>query len=205
MLLYFHSANHSNYVKEAIVQQVMVSAAATHCVAAQITWSHVVNIKGKPGGNVPVDLHNKHLNCVVKTAIANVGANVSTNSILQCGRSLKALVSILQNFDEQHHVPPPSTAHTHSLLVKDENLILEVLLQKSHVFDCTPGRTHHSFNDLAVNPAETIDMAKLCSVISKYRHELQRNANVANLFGHKFRYTCRCMHVHIQVHASCFI
>ena len=109
MLIYFHSANHSNYAKEAIVLQAMVNAAATPRVAAQMTWSCVVNTTGGLGRNIPVDLENEHLNRIVKTAIANVGANVSTSTILQCGKSLKALISILQNFDSDH----PLLTHMH--------------------------------------------------------------------------------------------
>lgn len=164
----------------------MVNAAATPRVAAQMTWSRVVNTRGGLGRNIPGDLENEHLNRIVKTAIANVGANVSISTILQCGKSLKALVSILQNFDSQHNVSPPSSAHTHASLVKDENLIIEGLLQKSRVFDYIPGRMHHSFEGLSVNPAESIDLGKLCSIIDKYKQELQRNANVAKLYGHKF-------------------
>ena len=186
MLIYFHTAGHSNYTKEAILLQAVVNAAATPRVAAQVMWSRTVSTRGGTGRNIPVDLHNEHLNHVVKTAISHVGANISTASILQCGKSLKSLVSLLQNFDEQHGVPPPSSAHTRTSISKDESAILEVLVQKMNVFDYVPGRVHDSFKNIHVNPAEAVDLSKLCGTIEKYKKELQCKANVAKLFGHNF-------------------
>ena len=73
MLIYFHAAGHSNYTKEAIVLQALVKAAATPMVAAQLIWSRTVNTRGGKRRNAPVDLHNEHLNRLVKTAVAHIG------------------------------------------------------------------------------------------------------------------------------------
>ena len=126
LLIYFQHAQHSNYTKEAVFLLAAVNATATPHVAAQITWSRVVNTKGGPGNNVPVDLHNEHLNHALKNAVAYMGANVATNSIMQCGKSLNGLMQAVDNFDKENGVHPVSTEHTRSSLVKDENMILEV-------------------------------------------------------------------------------
>ncbi len=54
-------------------------------VAAQLTWSRVVNTTGH---NVAADLQMEHLNTVVKGCAAKLGANISEQTIVQCGRSL---------------------------------------------------------------------------------------------------------------------
>ena len=97
--------------------------------------------------NIPVEQHNKHLNLeLVKTAVSHVGANISTASILQCGKSLKCLVSLLQNFDEQHGVPPPSSAHTQASLAKDKSAILEdAVRHSSNIFSGTGLANHGIF------------------------------------------------------------
>ena len=87
---------------------------------------------------------------------------------------------------EQHGVPPPSPAHTRTSISKDESAILEQLVQKVNVFDYVPGRVHDSFKGIHVNPAEAVDLSKLCRTIEKYKNELQCKANVAKSFGHKF-------------------
>ena len=134
MLIYFHHAQHSNYAKEAILLLAALNATATPRVAAQISWSRLVNIRGGPGNNIPVDLHNKHLNHALKTAGDGMGANVAENAILLCGKSLIGIMQIANNFDLESEVHPVSTPHTSSL-VKDEDTVLEELVDKSHVFD----------------------------------------------------------------------
>ena len=145
MLIYFQHARHSNYAKEAILLLAAVNATATPRVAAQITWSRVVNTRGGPGNNIPVDLHNEHLNHALKTAVSCMGANVATNTILQCG---KGLMQTVDNFDAENELHPVSTRHTHSSLAKDEDTVLEELVDKSHVFDYVPGRQHRTFHPL---------------------------------------------------------
>ena len=68
-LLYFHFARHKNYAcKNTGIN--FVNAIATPRVAAQITWSRIVNTCGIAGHNIPVDLTNKHLNRTLKDAVA---------------------------------------------------------------------------------------------------------------------------------------
>ena len=98
MLIYFHHARHYNYAKEAIYLLAAVNATATPHLAAQITWSRVVNTSGKPRGNIPVDLHNEHLNRALKTSVAGIGANANPKTIIQCAKSLKGLMDTTGNF-----------------------------------------------------------------------------------------------------------
>ena len=93
MTIYFHSAGHANNTKEAVFLQALVKLAATPLVVTQLTWSRTMNTRGGSGKNVPVDLHNEHLNRLVKTAAAHIGAIVSTTAILQCGKRVKSFQS----------------------------------------------------------------------------------------------------------------
>lgn len=160
MLVYFQFGHHYNYVKEAILLQAAVHATASPHLAAQITWSRTVNTKGGKGNNIPVDLHNEHLNRALKTAISSTGANVDPKTILQCGKSLKGLMSTVKNFDGEHGIHDVSTMHTRSSLIKDEKAILDELT-KSRVFDYVPGREHSTFRGVTPNPAINLDKAKL--------------------------------------------
>ena len=58
MLICFQHARHSNYAKEVILLQAAVNATATEHVAAQITWSRVVNTTGRPGSNILICIMN---------------------------------------------------------------------------------------------------------------------------------------------------
>ena len=68
MLPIFIATGRKNYAKEAlhfISQQALLPGR----LAQQIMWSRFVNIRGVPGGNIPADLHNEHLNRLCKESI----------------------------------------------------------------------------------------------------------------------------------------
>ena len=184
MLIYFHYGRHSNYAKEAILLQAQVSAIASPRVAQQITWSRVVSSTGGRGCNIPVDLYNEYLNRALKTAVAGMGANVAPSTILQCGKSLKGLMGVVDNYDDQHDIHPQSSEHTRSSLKKDEDAVIEELVRKSRVFDYIPGRDHATFKSIAPNPATSIDKTKLFETIKRYQADIRRKAAVAKLYKH---------------------
>ena len=82
LLLHFHSANHYIYAKETVRMIATVNVLATRQVAAQITWSRVVNPTGLPGHNIPVDLKNQHLNRALKVWVLT-----SPRRLLHVGRA----------------------------------------------------------------------------------------------------------------------
>lgn len=185
MLIYFQHSRHSNYVKEVVYLQAAVHATATPHLAAQLTWSRVVNTKGKAGHNIPVDLYNEHLNRSLKTCTSSIGANIAEKTIVQCSKSIKGLTDAVQNFDRECEINPASIQHTSASLAKDEEMILEELT-KSRVFDYVPGREHRTFKGIVPNLSICVDKEKLVNTITKYKKQLQRKANVAKLYKHKF-------------------
>ena len=142
-----------------------------------------MNTKGGMGNNVPVDLHNEHLNRALKTSVANIGANIAPKTILQCGKSLKGLMATVENFDKEHKLHQVSSKHTHASLMKDEDAVLKELV-KSRVFDYVPGREHHTFKSVVPNPALSIDKAKLFNTIKQYQSDIKRRVTVAKLYKH---------------------
>ena len=183
LLIYFYHARHFNYAKEAILLQAAVEAKATPHLGAQITWSRVVNTRGGPGNNIPVDLHNEHINRSLKDTLAGLGANINPDTIIQCGKSLKGLMDTVNNFDKEHSIHAVSTQHTRASVVKDENVILDELV-KSKVFDYIPGREHRTFKGIVPNLAVSVNKEKLFSTINGYKRDLKCKANVAKLYKH---------------------
>ena len=139
MLLYFRFGRHTNYASEAFQLQAMVNATATPREAHQLKWSRVVNVHGGTGRNMPVDLHNEHLNRVLKDSVGDMGANLSEGAIVQRSKSLKVVMDIVHTFDVNTNLHAVSTDHTVSSSRKDEDVVLAELL-KSQVFDYIPGR-----------------------------------------------------------------
>ena len=182
-LLYFHFARHHNYANEAVRMLSAVYALATPRVAAQITWSRVINTRGLAGHNIPVDLHNEHLNRALKQAVSGLGANIAKQTILQCGRSLDGLLKVNKSFDEEHGIHPVSLEHSSPSLAKDQKLIMDQL-SRSRVFDYVPGRDHRSFHGIKPNAAQKVDLTKLSEWIRQKQSALQAEQNVSRLFKH---------------------
>jgi len=63
----------------------------------QLLWSRVAPTQGKPGGNKPCDLHNKHLNHTIKAAIGGQGSNLKSKAILQIGKVQVHLMLCVNN------------------------------------------------------------------------------------------------------------
>ena len=94
----FFSAGRKHYAKEALLflsQQALLPGR----VANQMIWSRFVNIKGVPGGNIPADLHNEHLNRLCKEAVKALGSNKNEKGIIRAGKALGTLSPILRHFN----------------------------------------------------------------------------------------------------------
>ena len=47
----------------------------------QLMWSRFINTHGRPGGNIPADLHMEHINRACKTVMKNLGSNLTEKSL----------------------------------------------------------------------------------------------------------------------------
>ena len=181
--MYFHYSKHKNYQIEAFNLLAGVNAPLTPCIAHQVTWSRFINTSGGKGKNISLDLHMEHLNRMVKDYVVNLGANVAEKSIIQCGQSLKGLLETCGNFDQQMQVVS-SIKHTRSSDTKDETIILKELIDKSHVFNYTPGRTHPSFKAIQPSIAEHVNTPKLVDWIKGKKEQMQQSISTARGFKH---------------------
>ena len=51
-----------------------------------LLWEHTINIHGKLGCNVPMDLHIEHVNKHREKSMGNLGFNISEKSVSRIGR-----------------------------------------------------------------------------------------------------------------------
>lgn len=187
LLLYFKTYNRTNYSREAFNLISAVNARSSKRIASQLKWSRVVNPSGKVGRNIPVDLYNEHINRTAKDYVHGHGANISEQSIIQCGKSLEGMSAVVTNFDSVNAVRPPSSQHTRANTERDESLVLEELTKKSRVFDYIPGRVHgcSKLRHIQPNIANVIDKDKFVSWLSEQKEEMIKHVKMAKLFGHK--------------------
>ena len=133
MLLYFKSARRYKYSLEAFYITAMLEGAFSPRLHRDLLWSRVINSRRCAGHNIPANLHMEHLNRTLKDIIRGMGANVTEATIIQAGKSLQMIMSVMANFDAETNVAHTSDYHTK--LCKDEELILTEFVQKSKVFD----------------------------------------------------------------------
>ena len=80
MLPIFSASGSRNYACEAANLLIQHSYTLPPRLAQQLLWSRFVNVHGRPGCNVPVDIQLEHLNKIAKSAISFLGSNKSKKS-----------------------------------------------------------------------------------------------------------------------------
>ena len=144
MLLIFKVTDKRKYSIQAATLLLQHEFLFTERLREQLLWSRTINTRGKPGKNIPMDLHLEHLNRVVKDGMRTLSSNVNkTHAIERIGKSLKMLVNFLENFDKSSEVPSLHDHHSSRSSLKDLEQLVEEL-QKADVFTAKQ-RQHSQF------------------------------------------------------------
>lgn len=111
LLAVFKSTNHRNYAKEVVILQLQYHYYLLDRQKQQLLWSRCVNTKGRPGANIPMDLHMEYFNRQLKIMLRNVGANISDRTIQKAGRCLSTVQTLCQAFEDQSNHAQHSDHH----------------------------------------------------------------------------------------------
>ena len=126
---YFSKSNQcANYAIEAFTLLVQFDLLLPQRLAGQLAWSGTVNTHGRPGKNIPCDLHMEHLNREVKNQIAGLGSNITDASVKRVGNALSQVLPVLQQFDQINRIKAQSSRRT---CEKDMAILLKQLHEKS--------------------------------------------------------------------------
>ena len=143
-LPHFIIANCRKYALEALRLKFQVKAVLSPHLAHHILWDRFINTKGGMGKNIPCDLHNKHVNKLLKEVIANIGSNMTEVALRRAAQSVSAIQAICQRFDKISGVPFGTQAHSTKADKKDVARVTEAVL-KHKLFVVTQGRKHHAY------------------------------------------------------------
>lgn len=113
-------------------------------LSSQLLWSRFINVHGRPGKNIPADLHMEHLNRLVKEAMKNLGANKTEKACERIGKALGTIRPVLHQFDDQISLLCPSGVHHISSMEKDTKIIVKELMRNT-VFKTVQSRKHKTF------------------------------------------------------------
>jgi len=61
---------------------------------AELKWSRTINTHGRPGTNVPIDLHMEHLNKRLKGIMCGLGSYITPQSIQRASKALGVIEAV---------------------------------------------------------------------------------------------------------------
>ena len=150
-MLHFKADGRTKYAVEAFNLLAQVNATLTPQMAHRLVWNRTCNPKGGEGKNVPLDLHNEHLNCVFKDDINTFRSNISESNVSQSSQAIGPMMDMLKAVDTMVQVKTPSGRHSGPNLQLDFDAILKVLVNED-VFQTKKGRKHKHFPNFIADP-----------------------------------------------------
>lgn len=128
-LPHFLVANRRKYALEALRLQMQVKAVTSPHLAHHILWDRFVNTRGGIGRNIPCDLHNEHVNKLVKQIIANMGGNMTDEALQRAARSVTTLETLCERFDKSSGVPVVTHSHSTRTDAQDVGKVVRAVLR----------------------------------------------------------------------------
>lgn len=160
LLPVFKSSGRKNYSIEVLNMLCQFQYELTPRHAQELIWSRFVSTHEAPGRNIPSDLHQEHLNRIVKDAIRGLNTNKTEKAVQKVGKTLGMLSPLLDNFDSINNVKQPSGSHKAPGFAKDLEIIVKHL-QRYDIFSYHKDRTHRTFP----NPRNTLHTLDRSTII----------------------------------------
>ena len=113
------SAERRNYAVEVLNMLCQYEFDLPPRQAQELIWSRFISTHASAGHNIPEDLHQEHLNKIIKDAIRGLGANKTEAAIVYAGKALGTLEPVLRQFDAENKIKNPSGAHKPPSAEKD--------------------------------------------------------------------------------------
>ena len=164
-VIHFHAARRTKYALEALNLKLQL-ASLPSALAHQIKWNRFVNTHGGLGCNFPCDLHNKHVNKLIKEIIGNMGANLKEEALTRAVHSVTALESVKNTFDKESGVSVATPGHSAQSNEDDIRRVVSVL-QSEEVLAVKAGRKR--FPKISASPLHCLKMKQLKTWI-KQKH-----------------------------------
>ena len=140
----FRAAQCTNYACESFNLLYQHLYVLSPRLSNQLMWSRFVNVHGRPGRNIPLDLHMEHLNRLAKDAIKNLGSNKTVGAVARIGRCIGTLSHVLDQFDREFLLDSGSSKYKKPSATKDIAIAVEELVS-SKAFSIQEGRRHQHY------------------------------------------------------------
>ncbi len=98
LMPHFICYGHTKYALQALRFQFQVAAYLSPHLAHHIVWDRFINTRGGIGCNIPCDLHNEHVNKLIKEIVGNMDPTLRKKALQRAARSVTALQKYMQIF-----------------------------------------------------------------------------------------------------------
>lgn len=122
-LLIFKASNRTNYSIEAFNLLAQDQFLFSPQLVMQLKWICTVNTHGRPGKNIPCDLHMEHLNRECKSGLRGLGSNITDMSVMCVGKCIGKTTAVLKGFDKVNAVPKEADYHTQIVAGRPEEVV----------------------------------------------------------------------------------
>ena len=161
MMLLFKATNKYKYAVQASRLLFQYYFTFTERMKHQLLWSRCVNVHGRRGRNVSMDLHMEHLNRYLKGALSHIGSNVRDVTFNRIGRSLRKIMDITENYDSCAKIQHEFGYHSFKPANKDLKLVVDDLNTAKVFVKSTVKREHKQFRNFKGNTARKIEEEEL--------------------------------------------
>ena len=155
----FKYSDRTNYSVEAFTLLFEYEYALTPRMKQQVMWERTINVHGKPGKNVSMDLHMEHINKECKQAMGSLGSNIGDTAVSRIGRSIGELMKVTRQFESENKLREESGRHPRRTVQLDMDKLL-TQLQNDNVFGHVPGRKHSKFGKIQTNMTRKLPVPK---------------------------------------------
>ena len=173
MLPHFLASRRTKYSLEALRLQFQVKALLPPYLAHQVLWHRFVNTRGGPGRNIQCDLHNEHINKLIKGTIVSMGANLTEKSLQRAARSVSTVHAVCKQFDNESGVPVPTSAHSTREDKTDVGKVVCAVLTNK-LLEQVPDRSHSKYGSIHLNPLHNWDKKKAIEWIKRKQRDYMK-------------------------------
>ena len=132
-LLFLHTYGRVKYAYAVLLFLAKFHAILPSGMAFELIHNRFCNVSGKAGGNIPLDLRMEHLNKLLKTALKQLGSNISEDAAQRIAKALPGLERLISNVDSDCNVTGKRGYHNAKHLKETVLQITQDLLSEEAV------------------------------------------------------------------------
>lgn len=171
MTLLFKTYHHTKYAFAGLQLQAHIYAVCSPSEAHRLMWNRTINVSGKKGKNISLDLRLEHLNHVLKEMLRNLGPNLNEYTEKRASHSLMFIEKMLRFADDEMGRHQPSGHHVAKRELEFKELVNQ-FHTKGKVFCFREGREYDKFPKFNRNILSSLNFKSLNDWINEHKKKL---------------------------------